>query len=238
MRIRHKKTATPKSHPFGEAIWSLDLTLARPQCMPLSALGTIVHKWGMDAPMKQTHQGTLTSLFKELLVAFESRDPGPRYFATVKLAELGFIERIWNPKPLYLDTQRLDFEGVLDAVLTEVHNQKTEKNTAFILKLLPPKLGSEVSFHVITITCDGLWDEKGSFGFQETAYSEGNQGIPTRHWRQFATKANFASALETFVASPALGYEVHRLQAVTIEKDYPQTLRQKILNLILRKSRL
>ncbi len=206
--------------------------------MPLSALGTIVHKWGVNATLKATQKGTLTTLFEGLLSAFENRDPGPRYFATVKLAELGFIERIWNPKPLYLDTQTLDFEGVLDAVLTEVHNQKTEKNTAFILKLLPQKLGPDVSFHTITITCDGLWDEKGSFGFQETAYSEGNQGIPTRHWRQFATKANFASALETFVASPALGYEVHRLQAVTIEKGSPQTLRQKILDLIFRKSGL
>lgn len=192
----------------------------------------MLHKWG-DSLSNLTKKRPQESLFTRLKEAFDHRTPGARYFDSTRLGALGLVERVWTPTSLEgHEDPYLAFTQALDKVLSEIKNQQKEQNTAFVLKLLPPKLGKGIPFHTLTITCDGLWIDTLGFGFQETTYSQTDKGIPSRHLQWFAEKDDFRKALYRHISHNSLGYTVSKLQAVTIEK-YPQTPMTRAFNTVL-----
>jgi len=190
----------------------------RPQCMPLSALGVILHKFPETA-LQIAKKDTRDALFLALQNAFEARVKGALYFNPEGLSSVGFKEKVWTPFELGVDLQDYDFfKQKLDALLTQIQNQKPERHTAFILKLLPEDTSPGTSFHTITVTCDGLWDHAKSFGIQETVYSKSDKGVPSRYSRTFEDQNSFSKALHDFIIGRSLEYSVYRLQAHTMEK--------------------
>jgi hypothetical protein len=225
--IFFRRTATPKQHPFGEPVWQLTTMIDKPACMPLSALGVILHKWGNDAAAV-TKKPDNESVFAVLNTAFETRVSGALYFNVEVLATIGLHEKIWTPFSLAAtQTDLVKFTDILQALLTQIKNQKI-KNTAFVLKLLPEKMGKDVSFHTITITCDGLWDTSKGFGMQETVYSDVTSGFPSRYGRSFPSIAALAAGLHGFIGT-ALEYPVGNLQALTVESLPPKSSLRKLL---------
>lgn len=215
--MQYRKTAVPRQHPFGMPIWSLGVSVDTPQCMPLSALGAILYRWPETA-LQIARKDTPDALFVVLQEAFETRTKGALYFNSELLATVGLQEKVWTPFVLGENlTDYPAFEKTINALLTQIKNQKTEPNTAFVLKLLPETTAPGTSFHTITVTCAGLWDISKGFGFQETAYSKQDKGLPTRYIREFKDKGAFATALHDFITGQSLDYSVYRIQAHTVE---------------------
>ncbi len=182
------------------------------RCVPLSALGAIYHRrpqW--DAT--RTPSATVAT-FEDFELAYATRCDNNVFNAQI-LAKYQLRER-WG-----LQTPILDPTHALDDALKFVSNRRKVlhpkylrlvvlvKNTSFVLMLQRP---TEQYQHAITVTCDGIWNKRGGFGFQETQYIN---GYPVRSWKQFETRKEFDAGFATYLK--AYNYTDAKIQVVCLE---------------------
>lgn len=209
-RILALQKQLPFFHTY-QPIWSLSLPVSRPSCVPLSALGVLVHK-GYVASL------SLGDAFDRCQKAYLSdRKAVGHHFNSGFLRELGVRECVGPSFDMS--------EGAVCAVKKvfrwiEARAANYQKNTAFALFVFPED--QTKPFHAITVICDGLWAWSGPFGFQETLYDDngvpGKKGYPIRFERRFDAKRLGIKALASFVADDALlGAKTARIQVITFE---------------------
>jgi hypothetical protein len=225
--LAYRIVATPFCHPFGEAVWALTSFVETPQCVPLSALGAVLHQW----PALFEKKEGLFAVLREAYLARNTTCQSMYHFKEDTLAVLGLQQKLGVA--VSVGESDDGFHHALDQTLQWVQNRQYGKHTAFEL-MIYPKDKSE-TYHAITVTCDGLRFRHGGVGFQETAYSDGEKGKPMRYQRLFSDRQSFADALCAFVMTPAvLGYPAASIQVVLFEKqpDSRETSLAKLCQLL------
>jgi len=189
--------------------WELPLAVDTPQCVPLSALGTVLHQ------NKTSLDQDFSTLFLDFRQAYETRllptANWGEYFNANSLQSIGVVQH--TGAPLSIQTGA----SSMPSILNWIRNRHGPHHTAFVLMILPAKIFPGVRFHAITVTCDGLWKKDGGFGFQETAYIDNR---PVRYERRFPNVPEFENALMLFIMTK-LSYTPGTLQAVTLSA-HPQ----------------
>ena len=182
------------------------------KCAPLSAFGAIYHRrTAWDATRTS---GATVATFEDFERAYATRCDNNVFNAAI-LAQYQLREH-WGPQTPILDPKHalndaFQFVSQRRKVLPPkfLHIIVPVKNISFLLFLQRP---TDQYQHAITVTCEGLWDERGGFGFQETQYVN---GYPVRFWKQFDTReafdAEFAKYLEKY------NYSNANIQAVCFE---------------------
>ncbi len=151
--------------------------------------------------------GATVATFEDFERAYATRCDNNVCNASI-LAKYQLRER-WGPQ-----TPIVDPKHALDDAFQFVSQRR---------KCLPPKFLNindpvkNISFllflqHAITVTCEGLWDERGGFGFQETQYVN---GYPVRFWKQFDSREAFAAKFAKFLEK--YNYSDASIQAVCLE---------------------
>ena len=194
-------------------MWDLPISRPHDQCMALSALGVLIHQ---DPKLTQSPE-SLLRLFNDLDTAYlERKNQNCINFFNLKILAKYNLTATYN-----FPTKVHDPEDALSTPLNWASNRKHGLWSALSLKT-SPKNGAFIAIlrrtgedfqHAVTITCDGLWNKSGGFGFQDTRYDD---GIAIRYWVKFDTRDALGIGFAAYLTEH--DYRNATIQAVYIEK--------------------
>jgi hypothetical protein len=153
--------------------WSLNVPVDRPECIALSALGTLIHN--TPGILKKV---PLLDLFHIFKMAYKT--PNKLHGHLLFDADILAANNLREAHYLSADADQLSV--YTKEVFGWLKNRLSPPQKAVMFLIFPTQKSSgDNPCHAMTILCDGIWahifNQSGGFGYQETRYLE--NGFPS-----------------------------------------------------------